>query len=121
MLSATNTAAASITPDVAGEYVLQVTVNDGRGGQATDAVKITATPPGMNRAPIADAGFDLNGTETVAVTLDGTNSSDPDGDPLTFTGLSFPCLRGRRPGSSPATPLSPPTPDVEVSTSCSSR
>ena len=84
-LSATNTAADSITPDVAGEYVLQVTVSDGRGGQATDAVKITATPPGMNRAPTADAGFDLNGTETVAVTLDGTNSSDPDGDPLTFS------------------------------------
>ena len=84
-LSATNTAAVSITPDVAGEYVLRVTVSDGRGGQATDDVKITATPPGMNRAPIADAGFDLNGTETVAVTLDGTNSSDPDGDPLTFT------------------------------------
>ncbi|HEY7472851.1 MAG TPA: PKD domain-containing protein [Gemmatimonadota bacterium] len=83
-LSATNTAAVSITPDVAGEYVLQVAVSDGRGGQATDTIKITATPPGMNRAPIADAGFDLNGTETISITLDGTSSSDPDGDPLTF-------------------------------------
>jgi len=84
-LSATNTAAVSITPDVAGDYVLQVTVTDGRGGQATDAVKIAATAPGMNRAPIADAGFNLNGTETIPVTLDGTNSTDPDGDPLTYT------------------------------------
>lgn len=83
--SGINTAAVSITPDVAGEYVLQVTVTDGRGGQATDTVRITATAPGMNRAPIANAGFDLNGTQTIAVTLDGTNSTDPDGDPLTYS------------------------------------
>lgn len=83
-LSATNAASVSITPDVAGEYVLQVTVSDGRGGQATDDVKVTATAAGANRAPTANAGFDLEGTETITMTLDGTASSDPDGDPLTF-------------------------------------
>ena len=80
----TNAAAVSITPDLAGEYVLQVTVTDGRGGQAVDDVRVTATAPGANRAPTANAGFDLEGTETIAMTLDGTASSDPDGDPLTF-------------------------------------
>ncbi len=84
-LSATNTASVSITPDVAGEYVLQVTVSDGRGGQASDDVRVTATAAGANRAPTANAGFDLEGTETITMTLDGTGSSDPDGDPLTFT------------------------------------
>jgi hypothetical protein len=80
----TNAATVSITPDLAGAYVLQVTVTDGRGGQAVDAVAVTATPPGTNRAPTADAGFDLEGTETITMTLDGSGSSDPDGDPLTF-------------------------------------
>ncbi|MGH7565237.1 MAG: PKD domain-containing protein, partial [Gemmatimonadota bacterium] len=75
---------ASITPDVAGEYVLQFQWSDGSGAVVSDTVKITVTPPGANRAPTADAGFDLDGTETITMTLDGTNSSDPDGDPLTF-------------------------------------
>ncbi|HET6637762.1 MAG TPA: PKD domain-containing protein [Gemmatimonadota bacterium] len=80
----TNAATISITPDVAGDYVLQVTVADGRGGQAVDDVKVTATAPGANRAPTANAGFDLEGTQTITMTLDGSGSSDPDGDPLTF-------------------------------------
>lgn len=91
-LSATNTPSVSITPDVAGAYTLQVTVSDGRGGQAVDSVKVAASAAGMNRAPIADAGFDLNGTETIPISLEGAGSSDPDGDPLTFawTFLSVP-------------------------------
>ena len=84
-LSATTTPAVSITPDVAGAYLLRVTVTDGRGGQAVDEVTITATAPGMNRAPVANAGFDLNGTETISMTLDGTASFDPDGDDLTYS------------------------------------
>ena len=35
-------------------------------------------------APVADAGEDLEVTAGAAVTLDGSGSSDPDGDPLTF-------------------------------------
>jgi hypothetical protein len=50
-----------------------------------DSVKVAASAAGMNRAPIADAGFDLNGTETIPVSLQGTGSSDPDGDPLTYS------------------------------------
>jgi hypothetical protein len=84
-LSATTTPAVSITPDVAGAYVLRVTVTDGRGGQAIDEVTITAAAAGANRAPVANAGFDLNGTETIPMTLDGTASFDPDGDDLTFS------------------------------------
>ncbi|HYO47463.1 MAG TPA: PKD domain-containing protein [Gemmatimonadota bacterium] len=113
-LSATNTPAVSITPDVAGEYVLQVTVSDGRGGQATDGVKVTATAPGMNRAPTADAGFNLEGTETIPVTLDGTNSSDPDGDPLTYTWTFVSVPAGSSAGIIAANAASASfTPDVE--------
>ena len=84
-LSATNTPSVSLTPDVAGAYVLRVTVSDGRGGETSDEVTITATAAGMNRAPVANAGFDLNGTETIPLSLDGTASFDPDGDDLTYT------------------------------------
>ena len=34
--------------------------------------------------PTADAGTDISVNETQQVALDGTNSSDPDGDPLTY-------------------------------------
>ncbi len=39
---------------------------------------------GENSAPTADAGEDLTGAVDAAVALDGTGSSDPDGDTLLF-------------------------------------
>ena len=39
---------------------------------------------GENRAPIANAGADQQVAPGAQVTLDGSKSSDPDGDPLTF-------------------------------------
>lgn len=82
--STTNEPTTSITPDVAGVYVLRLTVTD-NAATGFDEVTITATAAGMNRAPVASAGFDLNATETIAVTLDGTASFDPDGDELTYS------------------------------------
>ncbi len=39
----------------------------------------------LNRAPIADAGANQTVDSGATVTLDGSKSSDPDGDPLTYT------------------------------------
>ncbi len=38
-----------------------------------------------NDSPVADAGPDRSGVEAGTVTLDGSASFDPDGDPITFT------------------------------------
>ena len=63
----------------------QVTVDDGNDS-STDTVDITVNDLGGNNPPIADAGLDQNVVEgTVGVMLDGTGSSDPDSDPITYS------------------------------------
>lgn len=70
---------ASIIPDVLGEYVFQLTVSDGEDSGLDEAV-IRAD----NRRPISDAGPDQNVNTGSKVMLDGSGSSDPDGDMITF-------------------------------------
>ncbi len=65
--------------DRAGIYEVELVVDDG-SLTATDSVMIRA-----NRAPSADAGGDRSGVVGEAITLDGSASADPDGDPLTHT------------------------------------
>jgi choice-of-anchor B domain-containing protein len=78
------------TPDFtqAGSYPgLTFEVSDGRGG--TDSEAITITVINTNRPPVADAGPDQTVPVATVVTLDGTGSSDPDGDPLTYAWSQF--------------------------------
>ncbi|MDY6892475.1 MAG: PKD domain-containing protein, partial [Chloroflexota bacterium] len=49
-----------------------------------DAVRITAILP-PNDPPVADPGGPYSGTEDVAITFDGSASSDPQGTALTYT------------------------------------
>ena len=68
-------------PDKKGDYVIQLIVFDGEEYSLADTVKITAP----NRAPTAEAGADISSIHrTTAAQLDGSVSSDPDGDSLTY-------------------------------------
>lgn len=78
-------AAPTFTPLLNGEYRLRLTVNDGELSSVADEVLITVTGSAANSAPIADAGPDQpNAVTSEQVTLDGSGSSDPDTEPITF-------------------------------------
>lgn len=75
-------ALARFTPDIAGEYVIELVVDDGTVSSAPDSVVISTT--GQNTAPIASAGADQSAHVGDFVQLDGTTSTDADGDVLTY-------------------------------------
>jgi len=79
-LSDTSASMPSITIDAAGNYQVQLIVNDGELDSLADVVSISTT----NTAPIADAGTDLTPFVNDTVILNGSASSDADGDPLTY-------------------------------------
>ncbi|MCW9017511.1 MAG: PKD domain-containing protein, partial [Kangiellaceae bacterium] len=72
----------SFTPDTEGSYIVQLIVNDGRVDSDADSVVIEAINP--NQAPIANAGPDQLVTINDLVTLNGSQSSDPDGDSISY-------------------------------------
>jgi len=75
---------ARFVPDVAGDYTFGLVVNDGALASAQDTVRFRVVASGLNRAPTADAGIDQNVPLGTVVTLDGSASSDPDGNPITY-------------------------------------
>ncbi len=66
--------------DQPGNYVLQLVVNDGKQDSAADTVTITT----QNTAPVANAGTDRTVDLGDPVQLDGTQSSDVDGNTLKY-------------------------------------
>jgi len=71
-------------PDVAGDYVVRVTVADGfPDSSSTDTVTITSVlGPVANAGPDQDVSFIVAGT---TVQLDGSESSDPTMQPLAYS------------------------------------
>jgi hypothetical protein len=73
-----------VIPDIAGTYILQLRVGDGLCTSLPDYVTVQASHG--NLEPIADAGQSqlLTPCSPTQVTLDGTASFDPEGQPLNF-------------------------------------
>lgn len=67
----------------AGTYTVSLKVTDGGGLSDTESKSITVQPP-PNRQPTANAGQDQTVKVGDTVQLNGSASSDPDGDPLSF-------------------------------------
>jgi serine/threonine protein kinase/uncharacterized membrane protein len=61
----------------------QLLVSDGQHVSPPDVVNVTVK--NLNSPPVATAGDDQTVAELSPVTLDGSNSYDPDNEPLTFT------------------------------------
>ncbi len=113
-LSGATTATPSFTaPDVASDtpYTITLNVTD---GQLWDTDTVTVTVREVNRAPAANAGADQAVDERATVNLNGTGSSDPDNDGLTYSWTSSPAIPALQTSSS-ATP-SFTAPDVASDT-----
>jgi hypothetical protein len=82
VLSSATDVSPTFTPDVAGDYVIQLIANDGQVNSAASTVTVTATVG--NAAPVANAGPAQIVAVNALVTLDGSGSSDANGDTLTY-------------------------------------
>lgn len=82
ILAAATTAKPTFLADVAGSYVASVIVNDGTKASSASAVTVSASV--ANAAPVANAGVAQSVVTNRVVTLDGSTSSDANGDSLTY-------------------------------------
>ncbi|MCL4731735.1 MAG: S8 family serine peptidase, partial [Planctomycetes bacterium] len=86
LTNASQPQASFVAPQVSAATPLtfRLTVNDGRGGSHSDDVVVTVLDSATNNPPNANAGPDQGAVFGATVTLNGTASSDPDGDTLTW-------------------------------------
>jgi N-acetylneuraminic acid mutarotase len=83
LLDPRNSVRSTMTPEVPGEYEVQLRVRDQFALADFDTLYVHARRP-ENSAPVADAGNDTTVEAGDYVTLDGRNSYDPDNDFITF-------------------------------------
>src|SRR5262245_46903798 len=82
VLNNPTSASPTFTVDRVGDYTAQLIVSDGKANSTPDTVLVTTN----NVAPVANAGPDLGNVGPGAiVTLNGSASFDPNGDPLTYS------------------------------------
>ncbi|MGD8644866.1 MAG: PKD domain-containing protein [Chromatiales bacterium] len=72
------------TYTAAGVYTVSLTVNDGQIDSALVTTTATIEVAPANRAPTADAGGPYSGDTGASIQFDGSGSSDPDGDSLSY-------------------------------------
>src|SRR5215210_7354531 len=110
--SATLSGATSKTPSFTAPDVgangdtltFELTVNDGNGHTATDTVDIGVQNVIVNQAPTANAGSDQSVSEGQVVHLDGSASTDPDSDTLTYAWTQTAGTSATLSGADSATP-----------------
>jgi len=78
-LTGANTIAPSFVIDAQGSYVIKLVLSNGVG---TDSATVTVST--INSPPVANAGSNQTVQVGSTVHLNGSNSSDVDGDPLTY-------------------------------------
>jgi len=82
-LSSTSGEATSLHPDVVGQYVISLVVNNGTEDSAADTVLVDVAE---NLPPTARAsGAPVSGDATLVVVFDASASSDPEGGPLSYS------------------------------------
>jgi len=81
-LSDSDTPTPSFTVDMDGDYTLQLVVTDALGAESEPDTVVVST---VNSKPVANAGDDqFLDTFPSTVQLDGSQSFDPDDDPITY-------------------------------------
>ena len=113
-LVGSKSAAPTLTPDVHGEYLVQLIVTDGVGASEPALIRLSTA----NSAPVADAGADVTVPIGRSVRLDGLGSFDPEGGPLEFSWALLYAPKGSAAklyrSSTPSPVLHPDRPGVYV-------
>jgi hypothetical protein len=81
-ISSVTSARPTFKADLAGTYVATLVVSDGKANSELAVVSILASV--ANSAPVAKAGVNQNVVVGTSITLDGTASTDANGDTLTY-------------------------------------
>jgi PKD repeat protein len=69
----------------AGNFEVRLVVNDGQADSDPSVTSAAISAPPVNLAPVADPGGPYSGETGVEIRFDGTASTDPNGDALTYS------------------------------------